>query len=1179
MSTAVASPARTKVGDSGNSSPTPVVSVRNAAAPNGVQMLTRPINQAAVIARNPVGVQASLRLSAPNDPAEKEAAVTARKIMRMQVPESSVSYLSTGTGGLFRAFRKEDRADKLRRPEPAIRHSANPLILTKRPEEERKIQRQAESQSPINSNVAANIQSNMAVGTPLPMTVRKFMEPRFGADFSGVRIHTGSESASLNRQLNAQAFALNNHIFFGKDKLNPESHEGKELIAHELTHTIQQGAAVQRSEEVSVRQQTPPQVQRLGISDALNYFADKANLIPGFRMFTIILGVNPINMSGVDRSAANILRALVEFIPGGGLIVEALDNNGIFDKVGNWVEQQIKTLGMTGSAIKQAVIQFLDSLSWSDIFHLGEVWDRAKRIFTEPIDRIIGFAKGLVTGIITFIKDAILMPLAKLAEGTRGWDLLIAVLGRNPITGEAVPRTAETLIPGFLKLIGQEEVWENMKKANALGRAWAWFQGAMNALMGFVSQIPTLAMNTFKSLELFDIVVVPRAFAKVAAVFGNFIGNFITWAGTAVWNLLEIIFDVVSPGAFAYVKKTGAALKSILKTPLPFVGNLVKAAKLGFQNFAGKFLSYLKAGLIEWLTGSLSGVYIPQALTLAEIGKFALSVLGITWAQIRGKIVKALGPTGEKIMSALETGFDVVVALVKGGPAAAWEVIKDKLTTLKDQVISGITGMVVDIVVTKAIPKLLAMFIPGAGFISAIISIYDTIMVFVQKISKIIQVVTGFIDSIVAIAGGAIGAAASRVEGILAGLLSLAINFLAGFFGAGKITDKVMGVIKKVQAVVDKAIDAAINWIVGKAKALFGKLFGKKEEENPEERLRKAVDAIRPDAEAMLSKGARGLLFKAKLLAWKIRYRLSSLEVSDGNLVARINPVAKIAKVVVALADNIRVETHAAAVEISQLPEVRRGAADVAKQKKSGLGTTSRPIVVDPRGGLLGASVAQQRGLATKPFEETTFQIPGAAAPITTKQMFSPGPSSTIVNPRGSAVHIGTYADYADHLKARGLSDADVRVGVALLMAGQRLPAKLAPHEAFIAPLTFLLASTEPARIPSQAAALSMAVQQPPSTGLPQSTPAYPKGAVGANKEADVRAGVPGATSPSKAPEEAVVQEVIRVQLERTEGFIISQMQSGGLVFSSDAALKQFIKKDLRGQIKENMIQGFRLKG
>ena len=148
--------------------------------------------------------------------------------------------------------------------------------------------------------------------------------------------------------------------------------------------------------------------------------------------------------------------------------------------------------------------------------------------------------------------------------------------------------------------------------------------------------------------------------------------------------------------------------------------------------------------------------------------------------------------TSETVVKALETGFDIVVTLVRDGPAAAWDKIKEQLANLKDMVIGGITDFVVDMVVKKAIPKLIAMFIPGAGFISAILSIYDTVMVFVNKLSQIAQVVMGFIDSIVAIASGAVAAAAGRVEKILAGLLSLAISFLAGFAGLGKVADKVM---------------------------------------------------------------------------------------------------------------------------------------------------------------------------------------------------------------------------------------------------------------------------------------------------------------------------------------------------------------------------------------------------
>lgn len=768
----------------------------------------QPVQVQATPAR--VQLASALRVSSPHDPAEREAERTARRVLDMPEPRTADPIGPRGAAPTLRSPYLARMAGGIVQREPAIA-------------------RKQEGQPTVSSGLAAEIGASQATGSPLPPSARRFMEPRFGADFSNVRVHTGEPAARMSRQLNAQAFTLGNRIFFGRDKFQPDTQEGKALIAHELTHTIQQGGAAQdatvrRRQKVRVAERSSPQVQRLGLGDALNFFADKANLIPGFRMFTIILGMNPINMGRVDRSAANILRALIEFLPGGGLITQALETSGVFDKVGTWVEQQIRSLGMAGSAIKQAVTAFLDTLSWKDIFDLGGVWERAKRIFTEPIDRIINFAKGLITGIVQFVKDAILMPLAKLAEGTRGWDLLCAVLGKNPITADPVPRTAETLIGGFMKLVGQEDVWENMKKANAIGRAWAWFQGAMAALMGFVQQLPTLAINAFKALELADIVLVPRAFVKVAAVFGNFIGNFISWGLNAAWKLLEIVFDAVSPGALGYIKRTGAALKGILKNPLPFVRNLVKAAKLGFQNFAANFGGHLKAGLIDWLTGSLPGIYIPKAFSLQEIVKFVLSVLGLSWANVRQKLVKAVGETAVK---AMETGFDIVVTLVTQGPAAAWDKIKDQLANLKDMVIGGITDFVIDMVAKKAVPKLIAMFIPGAGFISAILSIYDTVMVFVNKLSQIVQVVTGFIDSIVNIAAGAIGAAATRVETTLAGLLSLAINFLAGFIGLGKVADKVMGVIQKVRAPIDKALDWLVNWIVTMAKK-FGKLVASK---------------------------------------------------------------------------------------------------------------------------------------------------------------------------------------------------------------------------------------------------------------------------------------------------------------------------------------------------------------
>jgi hypothetical protein len=785
-----------------------------------------------------------------------------------------------------------------------------------------------------------------AGGAPLLPAVRATLEQSFRVDLAAVRVHTDTRAQKAARGLSARAFTYGNQIFLGPG----ERATDLGLMAHEVAHVVHQrgaaalqrwspahtdafedearraSAAVLRGDPFDVGQRTgASRVQRLGLGDALNFFADKANLIPGYRMFTIILGVNPINGSRVERSAANILRALVEFIPGGALIEQALDQYGVFDKVGAWVEEQIRALGVVGGAIRQALDDFLKGLHLSDIFDLGGVWERAKRIFTDPIDRIIAFAKGLAGQILRFIREAILRPLAKLAEGTAGYDLLKAVLGEDPVTGDPVERSAETLIGGFMKLIGQEEVWQNIKKANAIGRAWAWFQDALGTLLGFLRQIPTLFVRALQSLTIEDIVLLPRAFAKVAGVFGDFAGKFVSWAGQAVWNLLEIILQAVAPGAIPYLKKTAAAFRTILKNPIGFVGDLVKAGKRGFQQFADNIGGHLKASFIEWLTGSLEGVYIPKALELREIVKFVLSVLGLTWQNVRQKLVKAVG---EPVVKGLETAFDFVAALVREGPAAAWEKIKEQVGNLKDMVLQGIMDFVIETVAKKAVAKVASLLVPGGAFIQALISIYDTIMVFIDKLKKIIQVAMAFLDGIVAIVNGEIGGAANKVERTLAGLLTLAINFLAGFLGLGRIADKVMNIINtKVRAPIDKALDKVVDWIVSTARRLGKFVAQAGVPQDPNERVRLAAQAAVAAARRLTGRVTAGLLSSA-LQAIKLRYGLAALQpyeqsgtwwvraavnptVNQDLGIVADSPAAQAAAWPVAVGDNIKVpESH-----------------------------------------------------------------------------------------------------------------------------------------------------------------------------------------------------------------------------------------------------------------------------
>lgn len=96
-------------------------------------------------------------------------------------------------------------------------------------------------------DVAPAIERQLArsegTGTALAPETRAFMEPRFGADFSGVRIHADADAAQISRELTAEAFTHGRDIYMADGRYSPETDDGKHLLAHELTHVVQQTGA------------------------------------------------------------------------------------------------------------------------------------------------------------------------------------------------------------------------------------------------------------------------------------------------------------------------------------------------------------------------------------------------------------------------------------------------------------------------------------------------------------------------------------------------------------------------------------------------------------------------------------------------------------------------------------------------------------------------------------------------------------------------------------------------------------------------------------------------------------------------------------------------------------------------------------------------------------------------
>jgi hypothetical protein len=100
-----------------------------------------------------------------------------------------------------------------------------------------------------------------APGSPLGQSARTFMEPRFGADFGHVVIHTGGRAAASARELDAEAYTIGNHVVFSEGRYAPDTKAGRALLAHELTHVVQQrggGTCLQKAETFGTRVSDPP---------------------------------------------------------------------------------------------------------------------------------------------------------------------------------------------------------------------------------------------------------------------------------------------------------------------------------------------------------------------------------------------------------------------------------------------------------------------------------------------------------------------------------------------------------------------------------------------------------------------------------------------------------------------------------------------------------------------------------------------------------------------------------------------------------------------------------------------------------------------------------------------------------------------------------------------------------
>ncbi len=258
------------------------------------------------------GTQAKLTIGQPNDAYEQAADRVAEQVMGMS---------STATPNVQRQAEEEEPEEIQTKPLAA---SITPLVQRQEMEEEEaiqskhevspqegSIQRTANGVPQVQPELESQLNASQGGGSALPDNVRSFMEPRFGADFSQVRVHTGSEAVQMNRDLNAQAFTHKQDVYFGAGKAPAKD----ALTAHELTHVVQQTGGIARQpsrdfqhnamrfrKDIQSFQQTHPPEQRSHLQRQLapNIQQDSSRTLrrKGGTAFAPAIGRNKTQLKG-----------------------------------------------------------------------------------------------------------------------------------------------------------------------------------------------------------------------------------------------------------------------------------------------------------------------------------------------------------------------------------------------------------------------------------------------------------------------------------------------------------------------------------------------------------------------------------------------------------------------------------------------------------------------------------------------------------------------------------------------------------------------------------------------------------------------------------------------------------------------------------------------------------------
>jgi hypothetical protein len=497
-------------------------------------------------------------------------------------------------------------------------------------------------------------------GQPIPDEPRQSLETSFGTSLADVRLHVGSQSGELAAEVSANAFTVNKDIYFGDGQFAPGSQQGYHLLAHEVTHTLQQGGAVSASsatvsdpadasereaEDVATRvtqqraagpvQGTAPDVTRDATDLIPDFILDGVksaiSAIPGYDLLAGIIGKDPITDQPVRMNRTELIEKLLTYGPFGANVGQVLQAVDVLGDVYTLVTDGLAANNLTMARIERDIGAAWDEISVTDGI------DGNAAIVRRYVDAILNDVSGFVRGIVDQVIEKVRAVVAEVAEPHLQdpqikpvWDLARKVLHYDPLRGEDVNAPTVEILGDFLRLIGKQDALAQMTERGTLQQTADWLDTQFATFASIKNDLLQLFADAWDAISPQNLPNLLDTLPRLAQRAFDLVRRIGAFAATVLAKVLELVKVSLLGWLSQHAHEMpGFRLMTVMLGQNPFTGDTVPRTA---ANLIAGFITLLPNGEATYQQLAESGV-IDEAAGRIES---AMTRLNITTELITG---------------------------------------------------------------------------------------------------------------------------------------------------------------------------------------------------------------------------------------------------------------------------------------------------------------------------------------------------------------------------------------------------------------------------------------------------------------------------------------------------------------------------------------------------------------